>query len=60
MQRIKMCPMCGREIHYGDFVSRRDNKTRICGLCAFFEAADGLAEWKTAWKQGVEKKSAPQ
>jgi hypothetical protein len=55
MTRISICPMCSGEIHYGDFVSRSDNKTRICGICAFFEAQHELEAWQSAWKQRAEK-----
>ena len=58
MQRIKLCPMCGDEIHSGAFVSRRDNKTQICGICAFFEGLYEREEWQSDFTQGAETKSA--
>jgi hypothetical protein len=50
--------MCSGEIKYGNFVSRRDNKTHICGICAFFEGLHELESWKSALQQQAEKKNA--
>jgi hypothetical protein len=50
--------MCGDEIHSGAFVSRRDNKTQICGICAFFEGLYEREEWQSDFTQGAETKSA--
>ncbi len=50
-QRIKICPECNAEIRYGTFVSCKDNKTRICGVCAVIEAAQELDSWQQAGQQ---------
>jgi hypothetical protein len=43
--------MCSGEIHSGAFVSRRDNKTQICGLCAVFEGLYEREAWQSALQQ---------
>jgi hypothetical protein len=52
VQRIKIC-LCGREIQYEGFVSRKDNKTPVCGLCALFEAAQEYDAWKQLYKRAA-------
>ena len=39
MIRYTVCAYCNREYTGASKVSRRDNKTEICSLCAEFEAA---------------------
>src|SRR5262245_11381680 len=55
----KMCPMCSGEIHSGAFVSRRDNKTRICALCAAFEDLSEREVWHSALQKRTQVKSPP-
>ena len=58
MQRIKLCSMCSEEIHSGAFVSRRDNKTQICALCAAFEDWYERAAGQRALQQRADTHSA--
>jgi hypothetical protein len=51
--------MCSDEIHSGTFVSRRDNKTQICAVCAVFEGLYEQEVWQSALQQQTQVKSAP-
>ena len=57
MTRITLCSLCGDEIHSGAAVSRRDNKTRICALCAAFEDLYEREVWQSALREQTQEKS---
>jgi hypothetical protein len=59
MTRIKLCSLCGDEIYSGTFVSRRDNKTKICTLCAAFEDLFEREVWQSAMLERAQRTSAP-
>jgi hypothetical protein len=59
MNRITLCSLCGDEIHSGAAVSRRDYKTKICGLCAAFEDLAEREVWQSALRDRTQGKSAP-
>jgi hypothetical protein len=47
-QRVKICASCNQEIHGYPATSRKDNKTKICTLCALLEAVHDYAQWEIA------------
>jgi hypothetical protein len=47
-QRIKICALCGSEIHGLGATSRKDNKTKICVQCALIEAWHDYTLWEQA------------
>lgn len=40
MQRLRICPKCGKEYNDYPAISRRDNKTEICPECGQIEALE--------------------
>ena len=42
---IRICPKCGKQYIGEPSLSRKDNKTKICGLCGLQEALQAMKEY---------------
>lgn len=47
MNKIRTCPICGKQYYTYPATSRRDNKTKICPDCGVKEALDDFVKFFT-------------